>query len=101
MSCKIYLILFKEQIVAVESDHQQSISYLENQLQTSREEIEQLKTRIEFFQQTNHANEKLTSNSDSSQIGINNYCNRDDPLACSVSERQHTEVNNRSILFLV
>lgn len=86
----------KEQIATIESDHERSISILQNQLQTSEQEIEQLKTRL-----TNLDNEKLTSNSESSQIGIKNNSKRDNTLAWSAYEHQQGEVNILSILFLV
>jgi hypothetical protein len=86
----------------METDHERSISILQNQLQTSEQEIEQLKTRIKLLQQTIFDNEKLTSNSDSSHIGIKSDSNRDNTLAWSTYERQQGgEVNILSILFLV
>jgi len=96
-----FCCLFKEQIATIESDHKRSISILQNQLQTSEQEIEQLKARIELLQQTNLDNEKLTSNSESSQIGIKNNSKRDNTLAWSAYEHQQGEVNILSILFLV
>lgn len=94
------ICLLKEQIATMESDHKQAISILKNQLETSEQEIEQLKIRIEYFQQTILNNEKLTSNSDTSQIGIKNELNRDNTLAWSAYEHQEGEVNILSILFL-
>ncbi|CAF3949860.1 unnamed protein product, partial [Rotaria sp. Silwood2] len=82
---------FKEQIATMESDHEGSISILQNELETSRQEMEQLKIRIDLLRQTNIDNEKLTSNPESSHIGINNHCNRADTLACNTSERQREE----------
>jgi hypothetical protein len=62
---------------------------LQNQLQTSKQEIEQLKTRIESLRQTTIENEK-----ESTQIIINNDINKDDLLPWTFSERQQGEVNN-------
>jgi uncharacterized protein YigA (DUF484 family) len=84
----------KEQITLLESDHEHTISLVHNQLQTSRQEIEQLKNRIDLLRQTNIDNEKVTTNNpEQSQIGINNESNRNDVVAWSVSERQQGEVN--------
>ncbi|CAF3307816.1 unnamed protein product [Rotaria socialis] len=83
--------VYKEQIVSMESDYEHSISTLKNELETTRQELEQLKIRIDLLRQTNIDNEKLTSNTESSQIGINNHSNRDDTLACSTCERQQGE----------
>ncbi|CAF4632355.1 unnamed protein product [Rotaria magnacalcarata] len=83
--------VYKEQIVSMESDYERSISTLKNELETTRQELEQLKIRIDLLRQTNIDNEKLTSNTESSQIGINNHSNRDDTLACSTCERQQGE----------
>ncbi|CAF3764235.1 unnamed protein product, partial [Rotaria sordida] len=83
---------FKEQISTIESDHKHTISILQNDLEISRQEIQQLKIHIELLQQTNIDNkENSTSNPESSHIGINNHCNRDDTLACSTDERQQGE----------
>jgi len=94
-------MFFKEQIASMESDHERAISILQNQLQTSQQEIHQLKTRIDLLEQTNIDNEKLTSNPDTSQIGINNYSNRDDTLAWSDSQRHYKEVKILSIVFIL
>ena len=96
----LHRFFFKEQIASMESDHERSISILQNELETARQELEQLKIRIDLLRQTNIDNEKLTSNTESSQIGINNHSNRDDILACNTCERQRGEVNIHSILFL-
>ncbi|CAF1001786.1 unnamed protein product, partial [Rotaria sordida] len=83
---------FKEQISTMESDHKHTISISQNDLEISRQEIQQLKIHIELLQQTNIDNkENSTSNPESSHIGINNHCNRDDTLACSTDERQQGE----------
>jgi hypothetical protein len=63
-------------------------------------EIEQLKTRIESLWQTNINNEKLTSSSDTSQIGIKNDSIRDNTLAWNVYEHQQGEVNIHSFYLL-
>jgi len=70
----------------MESEHERAISNFQDQLKTSEEEIEQLKIFIESFQH----NEKLTSISDPSQIGIKNDSIRDNTLAWNV---QQGEVN--------
>jgi len=85
----------------MESDHERSISILQNQLQTSQQEIHQLKTRIDLLEQTNINKEKLISNPDTSQIGINNHSNRDDTLAWSDSQRHYKEVKILSIVFIL
>ncbi|CAF3589009.1 unnamed protein product [Adineta steineri] len=84
-------IEYKEQIALMESDHEQSISFVKNQLETSRQEIEELKLRINLLEQTNIDNEKLTSNSETLHTGINHESERDSILAWSDSERQQTE----------
>ena len=85
--------LFQEQIAAIESDHERSIVFVQNQLQTARQEIEQLKARLETVRQNNLESEKISFPSpDSASIGINNHSNRDDILAWSASERQQGEV---------
>jgi predicted RNase H-like nuclease (RuvC/YqgF family) len=61
---------------------------LQNQLQTSKQEIEQLKNRIESLRQTNIDNEK-----ESTQIVTNNDFNKDD-LPWTFTERQQGEVIN-------
>jgi len=85
------ICLFKEQIAAIEADHERSILILQNQLQTSKQEIEQLKNRIETLKQINIDNEK-----ESPQISTNNDFNKDD-FQSTVSERQQGEVINFSI----
>ncbi|CAF3349870.1 unnamed protein product [Rotaria sp. Silwood1] len=82
---------FKEQIATMESDHERSISALQNELETSRQKLEQLQIRIELLRQANIDNEKPTSNPESLHIGISNHCNRDDILACSTPEYQQGE----------
>jgi predicted RNase H-like nuclease (RuvC/YqgF family) len=79
-------LLLKEQIASIETDHERSISILQNQLQASKQEIEQLKTRIESLRQTNIENEK-----EASQIGVINEFNKDD-LPWTYAERQQGEV---------
>ncbi|CAF1050221.1 unnamed protein product, partial [Rotaria sordida] len=77
---------FKEQIAAIETDHERSISILQNQLQASKQEIEQLKNRIELLRQTtNIDNEK-----ESTQIVFNNDITKDD-IPWTYSERQQGE----------
>ncbi len=83
-------MILKEQIASIETDHERSISILQNQLQTSKQEIEQLKNRIELLRPINIENEKELS-----QIGINNDFNKDD-LPLTFSERQQGEVINLS-----
>jgi predicted RNase H-like nuclease (RuvC/YqgF family) len=78
--------VFKEQIASIEGDRERSISILQNQLKAARQEIEQLKNRIESLRQTNIDNER-----DSSQIGINNDFSKDD-LPWAYAERQQGEV---------
>ena len=83
----------------MEFEYTNKISLLQNQLENSKEEIEQLKIYLEsLLKQTNLANEKLTSNTDSSKIGIKNDSNKDNTLAWSDYERQQGEVNILSIL---
>lgn len=77
---------FKDQFAAIQTDHERSISILQNQLQTSKQEIEQLKNRIESMRQANLENEK-----ESSQIVLNNDVNRDDS-PWTFTERQQGEV---------
>ena len=74
------------------------MNFLQNQLQTARQEIDQLKTRQETLRQTSNVenNEKssTTNISDSNSTvttGIKDS-NRDDFVAWSVSERQQGEV---------
>ncbi|CAF4993163.1 unnamed protein product [Rotaria sp. Silwood1] len=76
---------FKEQIAAIETDHERSISILQNQLQASKQEIEQFKNRIELLRQTNVDNDK-----ESSQIILNNDINKDE-ISWTFSERQQGE----------
>ncbi|CAF4693066.1 unnamed protein product [Rotaria sp. Silwood1] len=76
---------FKEQIAAIETDHERSISILQNQLQASKQEIEQFKNRIELLRQTNVDNDK-----ESSQIILNNDINKDE-IPWTFSERQQGE----------
>jgi len=61
---------------------------LQNQLQTSKQEIEQLKNRIDSLRQANIDNEK-----ESPQIVTNNDFNKDDP-PWTFTERQQGEVIN-------
>ncbi len=88
-------------MATIESEHERAIAILQTQLQTSEQDIEQLKTAIELLQQTHRDNEKLISNSDSSDIGIKNDPSRNNTLAWSDHERQQGEVIICSILFLV
>ncbi|CAF4999475.1 unnamed protein product, partial [Rotaria socialis] len=76
---------YQEQIATIQTDNERSISILQNQLQTSKQEIEQLKNRIESLRQTNADNEK-----ESSQVVINNEINRDEIL-WTYAERQQGE----------
>ncbi|CAF0743899.1 unnamed protein product [Rotaria sordida] len=77
---------FKEQIAAIETDHERSISILQNQLQASKQEIEQLKNRIELLRQTTNVdNEK-----ESTQMVFNNDITKDD-IPWTYSERQQGE----------
>ncbi|CAF2584283.1 unnamed protein product [Rotaria sp. Silwood2] len=76
---------FKEQITAIKIDHERSISILQNQLQASKQEIEQLKNRMELLRQTNVDNEK-----ESSQVVFNNDINKED-IPWTYSERQQGE----------
>ena len=85
--------LLQEQIAAIESDHERSIIFVQSQLQTTRQEIEQLKARLETVRQNHLESEKISSaTTESASIGINNHSNRDDILAWSASERQQGEV---------
>ncbi|CAF3983811.1 unnamed protein product, partial [Rotaria magnacalcarata] len=79
------IFLLKEQIAAIQTDNELSISILQNQLQASKQEIEQLKHRIESLRQTNADNEK-----ESSQVVISNDINRDEIL-WTYAERQQGE----------
>ena len=69
--------------------------FLKDQLQISEEEIERLKT----FEQTKLDNERITSISDDSQMGIKNHSLRDNILACSDPERQPEEEVNIHLLW--
>lgn len=62
------------------------MSLLQNQLQASKQENEQLRSRIESLRQTNIENEK-----ESSQIIVNNDTSKDETL-WSYAERQQGEV---------
>lgn len=94
-------MIFQEQIASIEFDHERSMNFLQNQLQTARQEIDQLKIRLETLRQTSNVenNEKTSttttttniSDSNSTVIGIKDS-NRDDFVAWSVSERQQGEV---------
>ena len=86
------LSVLQEQIAAIESDHERSIVFVQNQLQTARQEIEQLKARLETFRQHSLEVEKIAPTVESTSIGINSHSNRDDILAWSASERQQGEV---------
>ena len=59
---------------------------LQNQLQASKQEIEQLRGRIESLRQNNIDNEK-----ESSQMSISNEASRED-LPWAYAERQEGEV---------
>ncbi|UJR23640.1 hypothetical protein I4U23_026625 [Adineta vaga] len=76
---------FKERISVIETDHERSISILQNQLQSSKQEIEQLKNRIESLRQVNVEHEKETT-----QVTIVNESNKDD-ASWAYAERQQGE----------
>ncbi|CAF1340599.1 unnamed protein product [Adineta steineri] len=76
---------FKEQISAIEADHERSIAILQNQLQSSRQEIEQLKNRIDVLRQNSNENEK-----DIPQAAVINEFSKDD-LPWTNVERQQGE----------
>ena len=61
---------------------------LQNQLQMAKQEIEQLKTRLESLRQTTIENEK-----ESSQIIVNNDSTKED-LPWTSTERQQGEVRS-------
>ncbi len=77
---------FQEQIASIEADHERSILILQNQLQTCKQENEQLKIRIDSLRQTNIENEKELS-----QMIVNNDISKED-LPWTFSERQQGEV---------
>lgn len=83
----------------MESDHERSMSILQNELENCRQEFELLKIRFGLLQQTNIDYEKRISNLESSQIGINSHFSTDDTPACRTSEYQQEEVTIRFILF--
>lgn len=85
----------------MELEQDRTISRLQNELETSRLEIDELKNRIGLLEQTNNNYEILMSNAESSNFGINSDPSLDDTLACRISERQQSEVNIRSILFIL
>jgi predicted RNase H-like nuclease (RuvC/YqgF family) len=77
---------FKEQISSIEADHERSITMLQNQLQASKQEIEQLKNRIETLRQASIDNEK-----ESPPVVVNNDLNKEE-LPWTYAERQQGEV---------
>lgn len=70
----------------MEADHERSLSILQNQLQSSKQEIEQLKNRIESLRQVHVEHEK-----DTPQFAPVNESNKDE-VSWSSAERQQGEV---------
>lgn len=74
----------------IESDHHRTVSLLQNQLQAAKQEIEQMKNRIEVLRQNTSESEK-----DATTLSNNNDQTRDDLLWNSF-ERQQGEVLNEN-----
>ena len=78
--------ILKEKVTAIEANHERSISILQNHLQASKQEIEQLKSRLESLRQQNLDNDK-----EPCQFGVNNDNNKED-MSWTYFERQEGEV---------
>ena len=77
-------------MTTIESDHQRILLTLQNQLQTSKQEIEQLKLRLESIRQNNVETEK------ESQLFTSVHELSKDESQWNSTERQQGEVKQQS-----
>ena len=82
----------QEQLTTLDADHERSIAALHSQLHVTRQEMDELRVRLDEFRQASSDPPRGTSSMDRTPIGINSDSKGDEILAWSAPEHQHEEV---------